>query len=1139
MLGYSTLDKSMNGVKTLTDGISIISDGIAQHENIIYNDYIKSEDGQTEIINDTVTTININAQNITGENINSDDLNTNILNCNYLYVNDISNPLQDVMEVNGDIKKLKINGTTDFRNIVNFIDTNFLQTQTGYIHQTGINFNTLKDTKFNGYIQVGSNITQTGGSTSLKDLTVDNITQNTNKGITQSGTSVSNNLAGITTIKNLTILDSVTFPSNVTIPGTTTNDDIIMQDDSVITQDITTTTTKFNLLRNTKTLNLDIDGNLIMTKAGSSATLKNSIIQGSTTLQGDIEQTAGFTKLNTIESNNITLRENNDINLSGTGKINQIGTGNNLMNGITLNNNQNIIFNGSGIISQALNGTNILSHFRGAGFGIIGGRNNTTYSHYQNIQNNNGLQFQYNRDNSSFYSYILNNKVGTNGGFRFQRYNGGVYVDEPLIIDDNITINKDVAIVGKSISASSATLGIISQTELDCLDNCNINILTKFNNLDSQISNLQNTAGNVTSATTGITYNNSNDSTTIDNNLIISSGKTMTLDSTNVNSFINNTNTFITAASNTLQGINYTSGDDTTTINNNVNITGNLIIQGMNVKAEIDALETSFTTGTLTGTTINTGVLNVGNQINMTNPTVSNRYIYNLGGLTFSDWSDNSYAMQMYNAGTNHFFISEKNNCAFSFLGRNNVGVGTDNKFNILPNVEGGAYNLTTQNDDVLLLGSGAGADTQNLNITVWSSTATGLRIQPTRTTITGGNNKLYVDNNEGVIIQGSNININNNSSSFDVDVSINKNLVVNDTFDNKEAMFTRQNLFDNVFLTEKIGSMLNNSNNSSGSGSSSQIVMTFSISPYFNKMVHLTIPISVTRTFKNISTIGLTGNNFTDKITNISYVIYKNNEVWQGGNCISSESLPREVYLSCTAKTSNMTYEIYMTNASLSFYPLYSTTTNDYKIEYTINYSYTVGQISNFIGVTYAYLYNTNVNQAALTNVNIITDPITGQLVIGPYGTTYINGSYTLTKDSINYHNGGGEIWTNDIISNSIRNQNNITTNSLFCNGNFRANTGIAGYHIDGASNFLPTPVFCSLKSFGRANTENSWYINPGFKIDIYNSNDYVSFIKSMDNTNGVIGSLFVLTDGERDRTESFKIFYLGTEISIPTLSY
>ena len=656
MIGdYSVLEKSMNGVKTLSDGISTISNGIATHENVIYTEYIKSEDEKTEILNDTINTENINAENIYGSTINSGDLTSNTLNCNYLYVNDLNNPLQDVMEVNGFTKKLIMYSTSEFRDTVNVINANMVQTQGGTIQQTGTNFNTLKDTKINGFIEVGSNIVQTGGSSTFRDVTCDNITMNANKGITQSGSS--SNTFGPTSITNLTITNSVIFPSQIEIAGTTTTDDIIMNNDSVITQDITVSTNKFNKLRYTKALDLDIDGNITQTKANATATLQNTIIEGTSTLQGDIEQTAGFTKLNTIECNNITLRENNDLNLSGTGKINQVGTGENTMNAITLNNNQNLTFNGSGIISQPLNGTNILSHFRGAGFGIIAGRNNTTFSHTQNIQNNNGLQFQYNRDNSTFYSYLLNNRVGSGGGFRFQRYNAGVYVDEPLVIDDNITMNKNLNVAGGSISASSATLGNISQDELNCLDNCNLNIITKFNTLDSQIASLQTTSSGISSNTTGITYTSNTDTTTIDNNLLIPSGKTLTLGTTNVNSFITDTNTFINAATNTLQGIVYTSGNDTTAINNNVSISGNLLVQGLDVKAEIDALETRCTTGTLTSTSLTTGTLNVTNQINMTNTARNSRNINNIGNLNFCDVADT--------VDTNALRISISSNQAF------------------------------------------------------------------------------------------------------------------------------------------------------------------------------------------------------------------------------------------------------------------------------------------------------------------------------------------------------------------------------------------------------------------------------------------------------------------------------------------
>ncbi len=1178
---YTILEKSMNGIKTLSDGISIISNGEATHENIFYTEFIKSEDEKTILLNDTITTETINVDTLNALDIVSDEVSTGILSCDYLYVNDVNNPLQDVLEVDGNLRKMKLYGQAEFRDVVNIINVNAVQTQGGTIQQTGTNFNTLKDTKINGFLEVGSNITQTGGSAVLKDLTCDNISQNANKGITQSGSGVSNTL-GTSTITNLTITGTVTFPSSVEIPGTTTSDDIIMNGNSVITQDTTVSTTKFNKFRYTKTLALDVGGNLSMTEAGTTATLKNTVIQGTTELQGDIEQTAGFTKLNTIECNNITLRVNNDINISGTGKITQTGTGVNTMSAISLNNNQNLTFNGSGIISQPLNGTNILSHFRTAGFGIVAGRNNTTFSNTQNIQNNNGLQLQYNRDNSSFYSFLMNNRTGAGGGFRFQRYNGGVYVDEPMVIDDNITMNKNLNIAGGSLTCSNATIGIISQNELDCLDNCNINILTKFNNLDAQISSLETTTGGVSTATTGITYNTGTDTTTIDNNLIVSSGKSLTLGTTNVNSFITGTNTFITASTNTLQGIVYTDINDTTTFNNNVSITGNLIVQGTNIKAEIDALETSFTTGTLNTTNLTTGTLNVSNQINMTNPTRVYRSINNIGYANFCDMDAGTdiNAFSIGNAGSYTYFNSMKNNGIFQFSSLDINGNTTDNKLFLLPNVPGnGSYNSTTKADDILLLGIGGSTGTQNLNLSVWSNTATGVRIEPTKTIMTGGSNKITVDNTDGITIDGiqkvndslrlysganyteldqsgNNLFITNSTNAqpvvsmdgsainlkvnttIDTNLTVNNNATITNSINNNQSLFTRQNVFSDVFLISKTGQSLANSNNASGSGTSTQTIFTFSISPNFNKQISLSIPISVYRSFKNVSTVGLTGNNFTDTISNVSYTIYKNNEVWQGGNCLSVNSLPREFVLSCSAKTSDMSYEYYMTNASINFFPVVSNITDFYRVDFTVHYSYTINPTDNFTGLSYAYLFNTNISTVSLSNITVVVDPFSGLPVISANNPNYSNGSYTLTKDTINYFTGGGELWTNDIISNGIRNQGNILTNSLYVNGNVRLSNGLAGYHLDGTSNFLATPMFCSMKSFGRSNTDNFIFLNAGYKCELYNSPNYVSFITTLDNTNSLVGNIFELTDSERDRTDSVKVYFLGVEITYPFLS-
>lgn len=1153
MFGYSsTLDKSMNGIKTLTDGISIISDGIATHENIIYNDYIKSQDGLTEITNDTVTTINVDAQNITATNITGDDLNTNILNCNYLYVNDISNPLQDVMEVDGNLKKLKMKGISEFSNTVNVINTNVTQNQGGTIQQSGTNFNTFKDTKINGFLEVGSNITQTGGNTTLKDVTCDNITQNSGKGITQSG-SVSNTLGGTTTVKNLTILDSVSFPSNVTIPGTTTNDDIVMQDDSVITQDITATTTKFNLLRDTKTLNLDVDGNITQTKAGATATLKNTTIQGSSTLQGDIEQTAGFTKLNTIECNNITLRENNDINFSGTGKITQTGNGSNTMNAITLNNNKNITFNGSGIISQPLNGTNILSHFRTAGFGIIGGRNNITFGHYQNIQNNNGLQMQYNRDNGSFYSYLLNNKVGTGGGFRFQRYNGGVYVDEPLIIDDNITFNKDVSIVGKSISASSATLGIITQNELDCLDNCNINILTKFNNLDSQIASLQTTTSGVSTATTGISYNLGSDTTTIDNNLIVSSGKNFTLGLTNVNSFITDTNTFISAATNTLQGIVYTSIDDTTTINNNVSVTGNFLVQGMNIKAEIIALETSFTTGTLTTTTLTAGTLNITNQINMTNPTRPYRSINNIGYANFCDMDASSdiNSFSIGNAGSYTYFNSMKNNGIFQFTSLN-----TDNKIFLLPNVPGnGSYNPTTKADDILLLGLGGSVGTQSLNLSVWGNTGTGVRIEPTKTIMTGGNNKITVDNTDGVIIDGiqkindsmrfysgsnytelkqtgNDFSINNKSPIPKILMGVNDMNLID--LNNTQIKINGTLLIENT--AEFIPNILDESTFPKTLGTTNIYAGLMSVSA-FKRQINVSLPISMYRQYKNVVQSAGLANLIEDTLLSVGYTIFKNGSYWGSGTCPTTDTLPKSVRITSSSSTSSRNYEIYMTNISFSFIPPFENSINVFTFYITPNYNTSVLiQSENLIVENFGYFTNTNVSTS--------TYPLTE----GTPGTNYTSSSFTFSDYGLKYSTGSGVVKLNKLLTNTIDNQNDISTNTLtsttinsnnlYCSGNIRINNGLAGYHIDGTSNYLPTPIFCSMKSFLRSNTDNCWFLNAGFKVELFNSPNYVSFITTLDNTNSLVGNVFDLTDSERDRTDSFKVYFLGVEVTYPLLS-
>jgi len=1187
MIGdYSVLEKSMNGVKTLSDGISTISNGIATHENIIYNDYIKSEDEKTEILNDTINTENINAENIFGSTINSGDLTSNTLNCNYLYVNDLNNPLQDVMEVNGLTKKLTMYSNSDFRDTVNIINANMVQTQGGTIQQTGTNFNTLKDTKINGFIEVGSNIVQTGGSSTLKDVTCDNITMNSNKGITQSGTS--SNTFGSTSITNLTITNSVIFPSQIEMAGTTTTDDIIMNNDSVITQDITVSTNKFNKFRYTKTLDLDVDGNITQTKANASATLKNTIIQGSTTLQGDIEQTAGFTKLNTIECNNITLRENNGLNISGTGKINQIGTGENIMNAISLNNNQNITFNGSGIISQPLNGTNILSHFRGAGFGIIAGRNNTTFSHTQNIQNNNGLQFQYNRDNSSFYSYLLNNRVGSGGGFRFQRYNGGVYVDEPLIIDDNITMNKNLNIVGGSITASSATLGIISQDELNCLDNCNLNIITKFNTLDNQIASLQTTASGVSSNTTGITYNSNTDTTTIDNNLLIPSGKILTLGTTNVNSFITDTNTFITAATNTLQGIVYTSGNDTTAINNNVSITGNLLVQGLDVKAEIDALETSFTTGTLTSTSLTTGTLNVTNQINMTNSVRNSRNINNIGNLNFCDVGAatdiNSLAIGI--NGANAIYNNIRNGGQNQFLGTNADGNRYNNRFIIVPDATAGTYNSTTQFNDVLIASAGLNATHKALNICAQSTTANGVRIAASRTTMTGGSNNFYVDSTGGSILTTQTgvttinstgaVSITSTGGNVNITSGANNSVLINSYNTGTEFLKLSNTQFcsEGYTVTRYLDS----------TGNTNVLAFDVTVNPRFKKQINLSIPLSFGRIFRIDEPV--TNATINESVLVVSSVL-KNNVAFSNSNAFSSNY---SVTLQANQPgTFEYEYHFYAGNINFTLTPTFDSTTTVYKIlfSYMGSHTWTTNTMLGFTSLnTYIRL---NTSQTSVFINRLSTLPVwTGIPAFVAYSNTasyYVDPAPSTNNFlSINQLLVVNRILTSDVSCNNVTATGSITaTGNITTNGSITAtgtittssmsvnnitsrlqsavvnpNTYTPGFIITSSlsgyflNNMCPLLASCKVL----ASDDDGFIVYPGYKLVIYRyanyiilpgnrpwagADDFSSQTRTIDNTTGTTPVIFGSSNdlyGGANQVQSCRLYYGSTELTLNYIS-
>lgn len=1116
MIGYNTLNKSMNGVKVLTDGISFISDGSAKHDDIIYNDFIKSETSQTILTNDSLNTININCDSLTADtftatNINAENIEGNFLTINNKTTNDSLITIDGI--TNNDII---VNVPITFNNSLDIVNYDLHQTQTGRIYQQGTNNNYLKDTYINGYLEVGSNITQSGGSTSLKDLTIDNLSMRENKSINQTGADVSNTLAGTTTTKDLIILNSVVFPASVTVPGTTTTDDIIMEGDSVIVQDLTTTTTKKNILRSLKTLDLEIDGNITQIKAGATSTFKNTIIQGTAEIQGDVTQTAGTTILKTLRCNNITLEDDQIITQSGSGYITQSGSGQNTMKAINLLSNANLTFNGSGIISQALNGTNILSHFRSAGFGIIGGRNNTTYSNYQNIQNNNGLQFQFNRDNSTQYSFIMNNRgTGANGGFRFQRYIGGVYLDEPLVIDDNITMNKSLTIPGGSLSCASVTIGNISQTELNCLDNCNQNINDKFISLDSQISSLNTTNTTNSTSLTGISYTSGTDLTTIDNNLTISSGKNLLVGTTNIISAINSINTTLSGVSydsaqdlttvnnhmilpsgnnlylgtgynvktnidnclTNLTGITYTSGTDTTSIDNNVQITSGkkLYIGTMDIEAEINALDTSFTTGT----------------INSTNLTTTNLTVSNLNVNTQSN-------MKITNINTSY---GPTTTASLSI-----TDTTTNKKLIIVPNISGGSYNAISNVNDISIVGVSGSSNDSVLNLTTWSNIKTGIKINSNSTSIFSGNNNTLTLNDSGLTVSG-NTTLNNNLYSQPL---------ISYTVENPTYTYSKTIGTTNILL------------------------VSVSVPKSFNSVITLTSPLSVYRNGTNASNGNQTRHYET--LSSISGYVTKNGVFVNNLTITTNNTLP--ITKQMNHISNSFYYEQFYTNITTSFLPSFdNNNVNVYNIYLTVTYSYSVN-FADLTGTINGYYVNTD-RSSHISSSNLF--------FINADGLNYSSTSFSLSFFDANYMSDNNtQIQINNMISNNISNQSTIKTNALNASNINSSNLTVTNllksnilsckYGQVGAYairlNQSPVPIFFSTGNSGSMlglNNEDFGYIVfPGYKIIPYYNIAYDgAYVQTMDNTNGSTPNYYINISQDVNSVNSIQIFWHNEELN------
>ncbi len=332
----------------------------------------------------------------------------------------------------------------------------------------------------------------------------------------------------------------------------------------------------------------------------------------------------------------------------------------------------------------------------------------------------------------------------------------------------------------------------------------------------------------------------------------------------------------------------------------------------------------------------------------------------------------------------------------------------------------------------------------------------------------------------------------------------------------------------------------------------------TFTIPARCSDKITLTIPIAFHRDFRInglYNTLSI-----TEHIT-AQANLTKNGVLFAQSASNLLESF-RSVYIINQKKTSTVySYDLYAGNIYFEFIPTYEMVATTYVLNLTHNAVFSSNEPNSQTFLADYIVSNTSITNF-FSSVNtdiatIVSSPSPNLSYTHVPASSSIESVKTLSNITNEYTEFNNPVFVNqdlntfDINSNGtiqstgLNVSGNITAEQMTITGNARVfgavtmNNGLAGYHIDGTANFLSTPVFCSMKSFGRANTDNYWYLNAGFKIELYNSNDYVSWIKTLDNTNGTTGVLYTLNDlTERDRTESFKIFYLNAEIYIPPLS-
>ena len=298
--------------------------------------------------------------------------------------------------------------------------------------------------------------------------------------------------------------------------------------------------------------------------------------------------------------------------------------------------------------------------------------------------------------------------------------------------------------------------------------------------------------------------------------------------------------------------------------------------------------------------------------------------------------------------------------------------------------------------------------------------------------------------------------------------------------------------------------------------------VSTIVLEPYYDNTITINTPISLYRQYRNNSANSQLFNRLYDTLNSVSYTILKNGSTFSSGTCSTNNTLNREIYVSTDSTTSSTYHEIYITNASCSFTPSISSTSDTYIIKYTVTYSQTISwQGTNLVIESFGYNVNTNISGRDGNTQSGTNAP----------GSNYSSFNYSLSTS--NYSTNSSQLQINKIVSNSIQNQNTITTNNLVCNNLLLSQQMTPAYMLDGTKQigFNWHPITCSQYKLKAPDLDDNYVVYPGYKLNLYYNDGYNSYAGTIDNYTGTtlryVASINIY--GSQNQINSCRLYYLN----------